>query len=77
MVGMAIYNTVNAYNSFDDDDIMLNLLMENVVSVLTRNHIMELTLTPLMIKDRKIDATSTHKTANNDPITSIIYTQIP
>ena len=68
IVGMTIYNTVNEYKSFDDDNIILNLLMAKFVAGLTRNQRMEFALIIDMIKYRKRDIESSYKTATNEPV---------
>ena len=65
MVGIAICTTVNAYKSFEDNDIILNIRMLKGMSSLTRNQRLECTLFLQMIKDRKRDTKSTHKKNNN------------
>ena len=55
MIGMATRNIFNTYKLFDDDDIILNLLMDRGVSGLIRNQRMEFALILQIIQDRKRD----------------------
>ena len=76
MVGIAICTTVNAYKSFEDNDIILNICLSKGMSPLTRNQRLECALFLQMIKDRKRDTKSTQKKKNNKPATLIISTRI-